>query len=317
MNQMLFVLCLSLLAFGAVNSCLSLAVVLGVRWLRFAGPPRTQALRYLLLRAFPGTASALFVITLYLPVVCRHEPGSVEERASVAMFVLAIVAASILTGAAMRGLRSIRATQRVVRSWTRGARTIEFAELPIPAFVIEAQFPVVAIVGIFRQRLFIARQVLEHCSPEELRAVVAHERAHLRHRDNLLRLLLQCFPDLLGMTPTAARLEQAWTRASEERADDEVMRAGWDLELASALCKVARLARGGLQLPVMALYHGADVAHRVNRLLQSKTRPISVRSCASLDWLGFALLIAALLIGASIELPRLHAVTETAVRFLQ
>jgi hypothetical protein len=317
MNQSLFVLCLSLLAFGAINFCLSLAVGLGVRWLRFAGPPRAQALRYLLLRAFPGTASVLFVVTLYLPVVCRHEPGSVEEGASVAMYVLATVAASIRIAAAMRGLRSIRATQRLVRSWTPGARTIDLAELPIPAFVIEAPFPVVAIVGIFHQRLFIARQVLEHCSAEELRAVVAHERAHLRHRDNLLRLLLQCFPDLLGMTPMAARLERAWTRASEERADDEVIRAGWDLELASALCKVARLARGGLQLPVMALYHGADVAHRVNRLLQSKMRPISVTSGASFEWSCFALLITALLIGSSIELPRLHAVTETAVRFLQ
>lgn len=317
MNQMLFVLCLSLLAFGVVNFCLSLAVGLALRWLRFAGPPRARALRYLLLRAFPGTASLLFVITLYLPIVCRHEPGSVEERASIAMYVLATVAASILIGAALRGLRSIRATQHLVRSWTPGARTIDIAELPIPAFVIETQFPVVAIVGIFRQRLFIARQVLEHCSAAELRAVVAHECAHLRHRDNLLRMLLQCFPDLLGMTPMAARLERAWTRASEERADDEVMRAGWDLELASALCKVARLARGGLQLPVMALYHGADVAHRVNRLLQSKVRPISVRSYASLDWLGFTVFIAALLMAASIELPRLHAVTETVVRLLQ
>jgi hypothetical protein len=316
MNQILFVLCLSLLAFGAVNFCSSLAVVLAVRWLRFAGPPRAQALRYLLLRAFPGTASVLFVITLYLPVVCRQEPGSVEERASVAMCVLATVAASILIGAAMRGLRSVRATQRVVRSWTPGARTIDFAELSIPAFVIEAQFPVVAIVGIFHQRLFIARQVLEHCSTEELRAVVAHERAHLQHRDNLLRLLLCCFPDLLSITPVAARLEQAWTRASEERADDEAAQAGLGLELASALCKVARLARGSFQLPVMALYHGADVAHRANRLLWPKIRSTSVKSCSTPDWLAFALLMAALLIGASIELPRLHAVTETAVRFL-
>jgi hypothetical protein len=317
MNQMLFVLCLSLLAFGAVNFCSSLAIVLGVHWLRFAGPPRAQALRCLLLRAFPATASVLFVIALYLPIVCRQEPGSVAERASVAMCVLATFAASILIGAAMRGLRSIRATQRVTRSWTPGARTIDIAELSIPAFVIEAQFPVVAIVGIFHQRLFIARQVLEQCSTAELRAVVAHERAHLQHRDNLLRLLLRCFPDLLSITPIAARLERAWTRASEERADDEVAREGLGLELASALCKVARLARGSLQLPVMALYHGADVAHRANRLLQPKIRTTSVQSRATPDWLGFAFLIVALLIGSATELPRLHAVTETAVRFLQ
>ncbi len=317
MNEILFVPCLSLLAFGAVNLILSLAVVLGVRLLRSSGPPRARARKYLLVRAFPGTASLLFVIVFFLPVVCRHEPGSDYERASVAMCVLASIAAWILLGAAMRGLRSIWATQRLSRSWAAGARALEIAELQIPAFVIEAQFPVVAIVGIRRPRLYIARQVLNHCSADELRAVVAHERAHLRHRDNLLRLLLHCFPDLLIATPMGAWLDRAWTQASEEAADDEVVQAGAGLELASALCKVARLARGSLRLPVAALYHGADVAHRVNRLIRRETQPTTAASCGARDWLRFAFLIAALLVGASAELPRVHAATEVAVRLLE
>jgi Zn-dependent protease with chaperone function len=314
MNEILFVLCLSLLAFGAVNFCLSLAVASSVRWLAFGSSPRARGIRYLLLRAFPATASLLFVITIYVPIVCRHEPGSGEEQASVAMYVLAALAASILIGSALRGLQSIRATRRIVKAWAPGARAIDVAELPIPAFVIEAQFPVVAVVGIFRQRLYVARQVLEQCSAEELRAVMAHERAHLRHRDNFLRLLLRCFPDLLSLTPTAARLERAWAQSREELADDAVAQAGGGLELAAALCKVARLARGNLHLPALALYHGADVTHRVNRLLRAEMPPAFGPSA---DWAGFALLIASLLIAASIELPRLHAITETAVGFLQ
>src|SRR3984957_1898304 len=234
---MLFVLCLALLAFGAVNILVSAAVVLCVRRLRLDGPPRMQARRFLLLRALPGTVSLLFVVAIFLPGVCSHEPGGVEEHVSAAMCLLATVAAAIVIAAASRGLHSIWATRRLSRSWAARAQRVDIPELPIPAFVIDTQFPVVAIVGIYRQRLFIARQVLEHCSVEALRAIWAHGRAHLRGRATLQRLLLRCCPDLLMLTPVGASLERGWARASEEAADDEAVISGARLDLASALGK--------------------------------------------------------------------------------
>jgi Zn-dependent protease with chaperone function len=318
-HPMLFVLCLALLAFGAVNILVSAAVILCVRLLPLDGPPRAKARRFLLLRALPGTASLLFVVAIFLPGVCSHEPGGVEEHVSPAMCLLAMVAAAIVFAAAIRGLHSIWATRRLSRSWAARAQRVHIPELPIPAFVVDTQFPVVAIAGIYRQRLFVARQVLEHCSVEELRAIWAHERAHLRYRDNLQRLLLRCCPDLLMLTPAGASLERCWARACEEAADDEAVKSGARLDLASALGKVARLART-LQprwIPAMNLYHGAGVADRLNRLLKAQTPPSTAVVSARLDGLRFVLFVTGLLTVASVELPHVRVFTEWVVRFLQ
>ena len=160
MKDVLFVVCLALLAFGTVNLIFSVAILAGVRTLGFDCPPRVRARRYLLVRAFPGTVSLLFVVTIFLPILCRHEPGSEDERLGLAMAVLALAAASIMVAAAVRGLHGIWATRRLSKSWGFGARALDI-DFPIPAFIIEAPFPVVAIVGIRRRRLYVARQVLE------------------------------------------------------------------------------------------------------------------------------------------------------------
>jgi Zn-dependent protease with chaperone function len=317
MKDVMFVACLALLAFGTVNLVFSVAVLVGARALRFDCRPRMQARRYLLVRAFPGTVSLLFVLTLFLPVLCRHEPGSEDEQLGLAMAVLASAAASIVVAAAVRGLHGIWATRRLSKSWGASARTLDIGEFPIPAFVIEAPFPVVAIVGIRRQRLYVARQVLERCSADEFAAIVAHERTHLRHGDNFARLLLLSFPDLLMFTPMARRLEQRWAQACEEAADDEVAKAGAGLALASALCKVARLARGSLSIPGIALHNGGGVAHRINRLIRPETIKLVVASRGRFDGVRFLILIAALLVAAGAELPRLHAATEAMVLFLK
>jgi beta-lactamase regulating signal transducer with metallopeptidase domain len=316
MKDLLFVFCLALLAFGLLNCLLSFAIALGARWLRFDCRPRERARRYLLVRAFPGAISVLFVGAFFIPVLCRDEPGGPDEQLSVVMCSLATAAVLILAAAIIRALHSIWATWRLSKSWAERARPLELKEFPIPAFLIEAAFPVVAIVGVVRQRLYVARQVLENCSPDEFDAILSHERAHIRHRDNLLRLVLRCFPDLLAATPTARCLERGWARASEEAADDAVAATGKDLVLASALCKVARLARGNLPLPAIALHGDGDIAHRIDRLVRPETRLISsVRG--RYDWLRFVVLLAVPIIAASLEQAHLHAVTEALVRLLR
>jgi hypothetical protein len=49
--------------------------------------------------------------------------------------------------------------------------------ISIPAVAVDADFPIVAVAGVVRPRLIIARSVLASCSHEELRAVLATSRA--------------------------------------------------------------------------------------------------------------------------------------------
>jgi beta-lactamase regulating signal transducer with metallopeptidase domain len=316
MKDQLFIVCLALLAFGCANCGMSFLIALGMRWLRIDCLPRARTRRYLLVRAFPAAASGLFIVAFFIPVVCRYEPGGADEQLSFALCALATIGASIVVAAIVRGLRSLGDTRRLLRSWENTARPLALKEFCVSAFVIETAFPVVAVVGIRRPRLYVARKVLENCSTEEFDAILSHERAHIRHSDNLFRLILRCFPDLLAFTSTAARLERGWAHASEEAADDEAVAAGRGLALASALCKVARLARGNSAVAAMAFHGDGDVARRLSRLLRPETRASSA-SRGRFDRLQFAILLTLPLILASVQVLRVHAVTEALVRLLK
>jgi hypothetical protein len=315
MKDLLFVVSLALIAFGLMNSLLSLGVVLAARWLRFDCPPRARARRYLLVRSFPAAGSLLFVGAFFLPVLCRYEPGNADEQLGLAMCVLATAVILILVTAMFRGIRSLRATGRLSRSWESAACHFELKQFPVPALVIETVFPVVAIAGIIRPRLYVARKVLANCSEDELDAILVHERAHLRNGDNLLRLLPKFFPDLLVWSSVATRLERGWAQACEEVADDEAVADGKGLALASALCKVARLASGHLPVAAVGIHGDGDVAHRLDRLLRPQ-QVASLELRGRFDSLGFAILLALPLIVAAMELPSLHAGTEAMVRLL-
>ncbi len=143
----------------------------------------------------------------------------------------------------------------------------------MPALAVTAPFPIVAVLGLRRPTLVIARSVLAACTPDELRAILAHEQGHIDRRDNLRRLLLAVSPDVVAWLPASDRLFAEWSSAAEEAADDDAARAGaaGRLHLASALMKVARLATGHAAadvMPASALYCGHNLDGRVRRLLE-------------------------------------------------
>jgi Zn-dependent protease with chaperone function len=90
--------------------------------------------------------------------------------------------------------------------WLRSAQPVTLAGISAPALVVESEFPVVSVVGLRRPRLVIARAVLDSCSNEELRAILAHEQGHIDRRDNLRRLLLSIAPDILNWLPVSERM---------------------------------------------------------------------------------------------------------------
>ena len=156
------------------------------------------------------------------------------------------------------------------------AQPVTLAGISAPALVVDSDFPVVTVVGLRRPRLVIARSVLESCSDEELRAILAHEQGHIDRHDNLRRLLLSIAPDVLNWLPVSAKMFAAWRDAAEEAADDDAARTGADgrLRLASALVKVARLAPA-------AGVHDADARERaVSRREPRASRAPAARGAA-------------------------------------
>jgi Zn-dependent protease with chaperone function len=233
--------------------------------------PSTRARRLVALRVLPSAFALLTVFGLVVPAFLWLEPRDTVERVSASMALLAGAGVLMLFAGPVRGLLSALSTRRLLKRWN-DAVSIDVPGIPLPAFVVNEPFPIVSLVGWFRPRLVVARTVLENFDGDELAAVLAHEAGHHERRDCWVRLLVRACPDLVSMTPWAARMERAWAEAAEQDADERAARTGPTraMDLASALLKVARLAGGGRPpaMPVAALYRGEGVAARVARLLE-------------------------------------------------
>lgn len=261
----------ALSALAVVSLVLSLAVAW---WWRCEAAtvedPIRLARRLFTLRALPGSA-ALATAVLAVPAsYWLWESRAGLERVGPLALVLAGIGVAILASSTIRVAAAVRQSRAVTRRLVEATRG-SVDGLEMPAARIESAFPVVALVGVLRPRLFVAAKVLQACTREELRTVIAHELAHARSRDNLRRLLLVAVPDPLSWLPIGGRMDRDWGAAAEGAADEAAV--GSDLRdrvhLAEALVKVARLAEASrpVPLPASALYRGEAVADRVRRLV--------------------------------------------------
>ncbi len=270
-------LAVALASFAAVNLAVSPMALALWRAAR-RDPDGTQAADraagLLLVRGLPVMVAMPLVAGLVVPAFHLFEPRQSDEVVGASLMALAAVGAGLVAAGLVRGWRALRTTRRLVRRWLRNARPVDLGGRRIPTLCIESDFPVVAVVGLIRPRLLVARQVLDACTPQQMRAVVAHETAHVRAWDNLKRLAIRSCPDVLALAQAGRQMERDWYLAAEEAADD---RAATDtspaaLDLAEALLTVARLApaRPGDVFPVSALFEGEGVERRVRRLLDGR-----------------------------------------------
>jgi Zn-dependent protease with chaperone function len=247
---------------------------------------------WLALRLFPAALSVGFVAIVFLPSYWQYEPRESVEGFDVSLSALAIAAVAVIMAASARGLSAWRQASRRAAAWLRTSRPLTLSDGSMPAFAVESDAPVMALVGVLRPRLLIARPVLEALTGEELRAAVAHEIGHWHAWDNLKRLAMRTAPDFLAAGGVARAIEGRWASASEHVAD----RAAGDnglarCALASALVKVARLTPPATPLaePISTLVDGGDITSRVHCLLgdaaprvrSSRRWPIAIASAAA------------------------------------
>jgi len=206
---------------------------------------RARLLFYL--RTLPALLAFLSVALLVIPAYVIHEPRHGAEPVSLKLGLLAFISATGIAVSIYRGIATRRVTANLTSEWLQRGKAIQIAGINIDAYQIEHPFPLVAIVGFLRPRLFIASRVLEMLTPEEIAAAVAHEQGHLDARDNLKRGLLRACRDALLIIPSGRSLDSAWSEASEEAADENAARQGNGvaLDLASALVKIARVIPPG------------------------------------------------------------------------
>ena len=305
---------IGLAAFAGTGLLAAALVPLAARYM-VTGSAAMRSRRLAALRLLPSVA-ALIAGTLVTLAFVFFEPRRPGEEIGTVFPIFAILGLALFASAIVRGTRALGATRRLLREWMKRPQPISLEGISIPAVAVDARFPIVAVAGVVKPRLIIARSVLSSCTPDELRAILAHEQGHIDRRDNLRRLLITAAPDVIGWLPTSSRLFAAWREATEEAADDAASEAGAEgrVRLASALIKVAKLAPAGpapAAIPTSALYCGESLDRRIRRLLE----PVSGQEQPTAVWRRRLTVAAGVGISA-LALEGIHAVIEVAIHTL-
>ena len=324
-------ICLVLAALLTINALASLLAAACWRlfeWPLRNRPARTRAEILFALRVSPPALALISVGLFLIPSYIGYEPYSTSEVVSTKLAVLAMVSAVGVAFALWRGFRSWFATRSLLREWLATADRIELDGISTPTFRIRHPFPIIAVVGTIKPRLFVAEHVLQTLSEEEMKAAIAHEGGHLAARDNLKRSLLRACRDALMIVPCGRSMDRAWAETAECAADEYAAQQNADtaLNLASALIAIARMVPAGARpsMPAGAFILG-DEAHgvmgRVNRLLalagagQPQPKRIFISRA---ERIGLSLLLAGLVITLTNThaLASLHAAMERVVQAL-
>ena len=316
MRYELLLILVTLAAFAAAGTAAAAAVVLVWRRVDAAAPGRTaaaRARRLFLVRLVP-VATGLLACAVSALAFLRHEPRTTGETPEWLLLGAAATGAALAAAAVLRVAARWWSTSTFLAAVERTATRVSGVpamDVGLPIWQVEIPFPLVALAGIRRPRLLIARQVLEQIPADELQVVLQHEIAHARRRDNVAGLVLSALPDVLGLSQRWTGLERAWRDAAEDAADDRATRGDASARacLASAVVRVARLAQreSAPAVPLLAFYSGESaesISRRVRRLLAAaeppgrRAHPFAVLAAAAALVVPALLLEAELLLGA-------------------
>jgi hypothetical protein len=196
------------------------------------------------------------------PHLCLvHPAAALAPRVALPLVAgAALLAAGLACGAARlaRGRRSLAGLR------LGATRTLASGES-----LLDSAQPFSFAAGLRRPEIFVSTGLARRLAPEQLRVVLAHERAHARRRDGL-RMLLARVASLPHLPWVRRRLLAELALATERACDEEAAReAGDRLAVAETLLAVERLAadapwRGCEAAPA---FGGSAVPARVEGLL--------------------------------------------------
>jgi Zn-dependent protease with chaperone function len=290
---------------------------------RFSAKRRVSLLFWF--RVLPLLIAAVAVFAFVLPAFFLYEPHEPQETVGIKLAAVIFVAITGLMFAMFRLFGSWWRTRRLRTTWGRNATRTTLDGVSLPVYRLENSFPVFAVVGVLRPRIYIAEPIFETLDTDEIAAVIKHELGHTIARHNLKRLLMQLCSDVL-VAPVGHGLDRSWSEAAEEAADEFAAATGGRqtaVDLAAALIKIARIIpdKPALVMPAVSYaFNGELLAARVRRLLMLADR--EMLSTPATHWgsmitLMLAVAFIAVFATNHLFLARIHDISESLLAFLQ
>ncbi|MDT7562707.1 MAG: hypothetical protein QOG76_1331 [Pseudonocardiales bacterium] len=229
-----------------------------------------------------GVSFGLAPLGSSLPVAVGQLAEHLRHRdwpAGLGVWQLLALAASLALAARLLGVLGLAAI-RTLRARRRHRDLLDVLATPWPAmagaWVLAHPLPVAYCLPGLRSRLVVSEGTLAALSPAELAAVLAHERAHLRERHDLVVLPFVAWGATAPWVPGMARAQLAVATLVEMRADDVARARAGELALAGALRQVG----GGAARATLTSFSAA-VSGRLDRLDHRPNRPSLAARAAS------------------------------------
>jgi hypothetical protein len=277
----------------------------------------------MLVLALASSAILLALLLTLAPRVEQLAARGAEDTADVVAAVVLLLAVCGISLGLVTLLRQLLATAVLIRGLVAQKITLPSTVIAAASGLdLDGRIDVVADERPFsfcywflRPRICLSSALVERLDADELRAVLYHERYHLRQRDPLRQVVARYFAAGLYVVPVVDELLAFHALQKEIEADQDAVRAsGGVRSLASALYKLLPDADDvslGLLVPVSSL---SVTEARIDQLVAG--RPLSIAlSPLSVVLSGGALVAAAVLVavkgGASVAfetLPPFYAV---------
>ncbi len=179
------------------------------------------------------------------------------------------LAVAVVARSAATAVAHLRAVRRQALLHAQTVRLVGRSQPTLGATLVDHEQPAVYCVAGPDPAVILTTGALHALDPEQLTAVLAHERAHLAFHHHRLLALARIGRQVFPFIPLTRGLDTQVTRLVEMHADDTAARATDARLLATALVVLASAAS-----PVPALAAAAtDAAQRIQRLLGSAAPP--------------------------------------------
>ncbi|WP_308117071.1 M56 family metallopeptidase [Streptomyces guryensis] len=251
----------------------SAVLALGAPWAGRRMPPRAGAWAMVCAAVVAAgtwvTELAILAFTAVgqVPLVAAQGPWSVSVLAAedpVSRMVAAVCAGVVLALIVSLTVASWRRGRALVDAWRECRHIAAGGDLAVVDDPVPAAFAVLGLPG----RVVVSSGMLRLLAGPEQGALLAHERAHLRHRHHLFSLVLHL---MAALNPLLRPVERAGAFAVERWADEEAGAAVADRPLVARAIARAALASSRARQAALAAT-GGPVPQRVQALLAPPVR---------------------------------------------
>ena len=212
---------------------------------------------------------------------------------------------------ALWGLGSACVVFRWLTGWRQVRATLRAASplAPVDEIPVFSSTEILepSVVGVFHPILLLPRGIQSELPPSQLQAILQHEIAHVRRRDNLTGLIHRAVEVLFWFHPLVWWIGARLIEARERACDESVLRSGIEPEAyAEGILKVCELYLKS-PLPFLTGVTGSNLKARIEQIVSRRIAPeLTFVKKAVLVGAGLFALAVPVMIGA-LNAPTLQA----------